>query len=308
MEIDKAKKREILQDIEDHTVDLSQKISRVKGVIYGPWGSGKTTWAMSVLRAILGPDKTIIFVDHNDGWESLRNHKSLVPNVKVIPYRSLEQLQVIAEAVYRKAGWYANVGGIILDDADFMADDHLISLWHNRRGDSKSDPDKPDRPEYLKLGFAFMEILETVFQHTPDIHLILTAHDGKSKSKDGQVVTGIYPGFNPALAEKIAGRVQLVGYMAARNVKRADNKPEYTRTIQVHPTGIISAKSRIGCEKVIYTDKELRQHLVKWALEGRPEDPEKDAILKEIETSRTTTNNDLIAAGEEDDDTPVLVE
>lgn len=310
MEITAATKQEILERM--RSAPMLDKITpRLKGCIYGPNGVGKTTLAVGMLRRILGPEPLIVFVDTNEGYLSLRNHEGLTKNVLPIPYESVEQLYVIAESVYRNIPPFVNVGGIIFDDADFMASAELNKLWHSRvkAGGSKSDPEKPARPEYLKLGFRFMEVLNFIFQQTPQVHLILTAHDGQIKNKEGDTVLKVIPGFNPALAKDIAGVMQFVVSMTAKVANR--DTAEYIREIQVHPTAIVDCKTRIGCDKLKYEAIEFTRHVHNWLKAGAKEDDEKTAIRREIETSRLTTEDDEIhfqSTSVEEDDAPTLVE
>lgn len=220
MNIDPSDRKKFLDQMREAPL-LEEKVSRIKGCFYGDNGVGKTVGAVAAIRRIIGPDPIIIFVDVNEGYDSLRNHKALKKNVKPIPFQSIEQLYVIAEAIFKRSPGFENVGGIVLDDADFMANIDLNYLWHKRveeKADSKLDPDKPERPEYLKLGFRFTEVLEYVFSNTPDVHLMMTAHIGEKKTDDGKTVLKTFPGFNPALTKEIEGRLQFVGYMTANEL------------------------------------------------------------------------------------------
>lgn len=290
---------------------LENKRSRVKACIYGPNGAGKSVWAVGLLRKLLGPDPLIIFVDTNEGYESLRNHPNLMKNVKPIAFESIEQLYVIAEEVFKGEGMFANVGGIVFDDADFMAKEDLNRLWHDRvaRNDSKSDPEKPDRPEYLKLGFRFIGVMDFIFKKTPDVHLILVAHEGNKKSEDGKVILNTYPGFNPALSDEIAAKVNLVAYMTAKATRdKATDVVRYERKMQVHPSTLTVAKTRIGCDKMVYGAGELLNHIYDWVMEGRTELSEKEVILREKETSKMLSEIDKERIEVDEDDVPALVE
>lgn len=311
MELSNDQKMEILNRMKAHPM-LENLQSRVKGCIFGPNGAGKTVAAVGLARKLIGPDKLIVFVDYTEGYDSLRNHKGLIPNVLPIPYESMEQLYVIAESVYRNIPPFVNVGAIIFDDMDFMTASELTLLWHKRVKEnpgSKSDKDKPDRPEYLKLTFRVSEILDFIIKQTPNVHLLITAHDYKMKAKDSDVVIGVIPGFNPALAKEIVGKLQMAVHMTAKEVRRQDEKAEYVRSVQVHPTALIDCKTRVGCDKLRYEIGEFVNHVAEWSLQGRPEDSEAEALRRDIETSKLMTENDEFFGQTlvDDDDAPLVV-
>lgn len=313
MLIDPSEKTALLSRMRQNAPLLENKTSRARICIYGDNGVGKTVAAVGMARKLIGPDKQIIFVDKTEGYESLRNHKSLVPNVRPISFESVEQLYVLAETIYAEKEPFGNVGAIILDDFDLMTAEDLNILWHNRvaLGTSKLDPEKPERPEYLKLGFRTTEVLDFVLNQTPSVHLFLTAHMREKKTPDGQTVLKVFPGFNPALASEIGSRMLVIGHMTGKYVPGGEkNVPSYAREIQVHPTTIVDAKSRVGCGKIKYEIGEFVQHIYEWSVEGRPQDNEADAIRMEIKTSKVETADDEIFGSptEVDDDTPVMME
>ena len=308
MIIDTATKKSILLKMQSNSVHVDQKSSRIKALIYGASGVGKTVLAVAIARQLIGPNKDIIFVDVDEGYESLRNHPSLLKRVIPIQYDSVEQLYVIAEAVAHGGHKpFDNVGAIIFDDADFMAAQDLNELWHNRvinSPTSKLDPEKPERPEYLKLGFRFNEVLDFIYSHTPNVHLFLTTQEKEKKSQDGSVVLNVFPGFNPALAGEVKAKLLIVCRMTAKEVKDGDNA-NYVRTVQVHPTMMVDAKTRIGCNKIRYDATDFLHHVVNWVESGRPEDKEIDAVRVDISTKKMVTPEDIVIGGT-DDDTPAF--
>lgn len=313
MIIDDARKRELRKKMMGASNLLENKQSRAKICLYGDNGTGKTTTAVAMARKLIGPDKKIVFVDTNEGYESLRNIPGLAKNIELVKFESAEQLYVLAELIHEGAAPYDNIGAIVFDDMDFMAAADLNRLWHDRvaKGKSTLDPDKPERPEYLKLGFLYTDTLEHIYNKTPDIHVFITTHAKEKKTKDGDTVLKIFPGFNPALANEIMGRLLVLGHMTAKEIKGGEkNAARYERSIQVHPTYLIDAKSRIGCEKIRYEVMEFIAHVADWSKSGRGAENEAAAIKRDLKTSKVMTVEDELAAATTlvDDDSPVIVQ
>ncbi len=312
---DRSEVNAILARMESSAVDAAEKKGRLKAVLYGDSGVGKTVLAVGTAQAITPPDKEIIFVDRTEGWASLKNHPSLLRRVRVIPFESIDQLSVLANAVFWKGGSFNNVGAIIFDDADFMVADHLNVIWGKRveANTSTLDPDKPERPDYLKVQKQFMEVLSDIYTKTPDVHLIMTAGTGEKKSDDGKVVLKTFPGFSPALAKEIKSLQGVVGYVKAKEVKNREDPDTatYERTIQVYPTSMIDAKSRLGIGTLRMPVNDFVHFLTEWVENGGTEDNEKKSVLLELETSKLVTGDDIligtIEVTDDDDDTPVFV-
>jgi hypothetical protein len=305
---DKGEIKALLDRMEKGAKSPDEKRSRIKGILYGPKGGGKTILAVRTAKRLLkGTGKKIIFVDNTEGWESLKNHPDLLEGVeiKVVDFESIEQLSVLAGAIFfEETELFTNVGAIIFDDANRMAEKQLNRLWATRvEKGSTLDPDKPERPEYLKLQIQFMEVVNDIITKTPDIHIFLTSHASEKKSADGQVIIKTFPGFNPALSEALGGSMNIVAYMKAKEKDR--NNPVYERIVQVHPTSTIDAKTRVGFPTVRVTDNEFVKHVVAWSESGGNEESENAAVKRDIETMKTSTDDDILSLSE--DDTPAFV-
>lgn len=292
--------KRLAASLNDDLASADTKVSRIKGVIYGASGVGK-----SVLAAVLAKkltNKDIIFVDRTDGFLSLRNHDNwnLTDRIKVVTYESIEQLSVLAAMVQYKQGNYDNVGAIIFDDADLMLDSQLNLVWDKRvqEGSSSLPDDKPERPDYLKAQKQFMQVINDVYDNTPGVHLLMTAQETERKNDQGTTL-GYRPGFSPATGLEIKALQQLVVRLTAKQDKSAD-EVTYTRTVQVHPTSRIDAKTRVGFTQVDVPYMEFISTVTDWSLNGKPQENEREATKRDIETVKSTKVTD--------DDAPVFVE
>jgi hypothetical protein len=80
----------------------------------------------------------------------------------------------------------------------------------------------------------------------------------------------------------------------------------YTRQVQVHPTSMIEAKSRIGLTRIRYDVASWMNEVQDWVLAGGEEEDEAEAIRREIQTRKESGDDDI--PGVIDDDSPVFVE
>ncbi len=295
--------REIMSRLNENTIDASKKISRVKGTLYGDSGAGKTVILTLLAKKLIKPGQIVLFIDRSEGWVSLRNHKdaNLPDDVKIVEFESIEQLSVIADAIYRKVGYFGDVGAVVLDDADLMASDQLNNIWAKRVMENTStlDKDKPERPDYLKLLMQFMEVITDIYKKTPDVHLLMTAHTGKTKNKEGAVL-GVFPGFSPALADQIKAEQTFVGRLTAKAVSKDDTR--YERFVQTYPTSMVDAKTRIRFPKVNNPVGSFISDIVEWSSTGLPEITEKEAVKLEITGKTIVTEADLEIMSADDDD------
>lgn len=309
---DVTEKKELLARMAAQATSANDKTSRLKAIIYGDSGVGKSVLAVGLAKKLTS--KKIIFIDTTDGWMSLRNHPALMNGVIVLPYESIKSLSVMAEATLFNQPPFDDVGAFIFDDADVMAAKQLNIIWGERAEGqrqgtvvSKLDQDVPERPDYMKLLAQFGEVVDDIYIKTPDIHLIMTAGVGEKKSIDGQSTLKMYPGFSPAVAKELKSKQSLVVYMKAREIKGEDTAT-YERTIQCHPTGVIDAKTRIGIDVVRMEAVAFVKHVAEWSLGGRKEDSEKDAIIKELETVKMITEDDAELLAADNDEAPVFVQ
>lgn len=238
---------------------------RLRACLYGPSDGGKTKLAAELLDQIVPADKIILYVDTSDGVVSLQNHPHLLRRTEVIPFTTVDDLNVIAAACLYRAGFYANVGGIVLDEGSSMVQQDIDNKWSDR-GSSDLTPAWPDYHAGLA---AFRSMLANFFL-VPGLHVVVTAHEKDKKNKAGDVIS-VYPSFPAEIAKKVKEPMQLVARLTAEYVPvlgNPDAEPNYSRVAQVHSTPAVDAKSRIGGLPVKVSDTGLIQVVKDWADKG----------------------------------------
>ena len=257
-----------------------------KGMLYGSSGVGKSVLAQLLAQKLTPPDKDIIFVDSGEGWVSLLNHKNFTKRTIRIEFQNMAQLERLASAIEKGYGRFANVGAVVLDEYSSMATSDLDAVTKRRAALDETgvkDPDTPAQPDYNTSSHRSRKVA-TAFAGLP-IHVIFTAHEREDKSNNGLVK--YRPSFTPALGKDIRGLLHLVGYMSTTvKIKKDANGSELreeTRTIQVHPTVKIDAKSRVGGLDTVTTYEELIPVLKEWLKGAVPESPDELVSTKIID-------------------------
>lgn len=248
--------------------DVATKKGRLRACLYGPSDAGKTKLAAELLDQIVPPDKIILYVDTSDGVVSLQNHPHLLRRTKSIPYTTVDDLNVIAAAIKFGAGWFGDVGGVVLDEGSSMAQQDIDNKWADRGSGDLT----PAWPDYHAGLAAFRSMLANFFL-IPGLHVIVTAHEKDKKNKAGDVIS-VYPSFPQEIAKKVKEPMQLVARLTAEyvvNLADPSGEPTYSRIAQVHSTPAVDAKSRIGGLPVRVSDGQLIQVIKAWAEKGGEE-------------------------------------
>ena len=226
-------------------------------LIYGSYGSGKTTTAVGLAQTLIDPEKDerILYVDSAAGWVSLDNIPSLKDNVTRIAFSEYGDLPVLADAVKtsKKLGGidFGKFKVVIIDEidsvADYTLDEYLREKHATRAGDQTPEAEGKD---YKPMGDLVRQAVVN-FQRI-GIHVILIAHDKVRKDHRNVEVTG--PALSPQLKKGIINLMHVVAH-ATSEMKGTAKEPMYVRLVQAQPTMLVEAKTRIGgLSKVVKMD------------------------------------------------------
>jgi hypothetical protein len=248
-----------------------------KGMVYGPSGVGKTVLALEIAQAITPPDQFIIYLDSMENWVSIQNHPELKNRVKRFKYEGLSQIDAMRDAIKDKFDIFGNVGCFIFDELDAMQGNDLDIV----AAASKEDGHGPDDVTWPDFNKNTVRVRRTMREFLKlDINVMMVAHDGEGKDRRGVKIQR--PDFTPKLAKAINEFIHLCGYMTAE-VQTAGDGNQYTRRVQVHPTGNLVTKSRVGGLPVKVSSQQLITGIIEWR-KGEREDVLVESTPVEVES------------------------
>lgn len=247
-----------------------------KGMLYGPSGAGKTVLAMQIAQAITPPDGIILYVDSMEHWVSIQNHPDLKDRTRRLKYQGLSHIEEIQAAIEDKFDFFANVQTVVLDEMDSMQIEDLDLVAMNSK-EKDHGPDDVTWPDFNKNTTRVRRKIRSFLKQ--DLNVVLVAHDGEGKDRRGIIIQR--PDFTPKLAKVMLEFVHLCGYMTAEVVKTSEDKNEYKRIIQVHPTGNLITKSRIGGLPYLVEPKTLIPAIQEW-MRGERDDVKDDRAERQL--------------------------
>lgn len=253
----------------------NEESQNLTGIIYGDNGGGKTVCAVKLGHAICKykGGGQILFIDAVNAWRSLKNHPELLPGLKRIPYSGKSQLDIINSALEFNPPNFAafNYKVIILDEMSSMTDhDGDVVLAARSKADSKKDPDVLTQPD---MGATTERMRRTVTKMLKqDISVIFVSHMRNDEDKlKGYAYTR--PRFMPKFSGTIREGLDFVAFMSA-DIENRDGQPVYTRSLQVHPSRSIVAKTRIGGLPMHVNPDRFIARAIEWLGEDKPETEE----------------------------------
>jgi len=242
------------------------------GLIYGGYGTGKTTLIAGIAQKLKG-DGRILFLDSSQGAAALDNMPKLKADIDWLPVRDPRELMVIAQAIKARK----KIGNIDFSDYTVVLMDELDSwfeiILHDYVREVTGTLPTEDLPEiegkhYAAPTAATLNIINTL-SSVDDLHIILTAHD-QERGKEPRVM--VSPSLPPKLMKGINEKVHVVGRLEAVIAKDG-----YQREIQVNPSKQVVAKSRIGGLDVKVAFNALPKIVSEWVGSSQME---KDLIEK----------------------------
>lgn len=252
-------------------VDIDPKL---KALIYGESGAGKTVEALELARIVNPPDKKILYLDTGEGWVSLQNHPQLMNNVTRMVYLGLAQIEALVDAIAANVPGFENFSTLIFDEFSTVAKKDIHNIVKATLGDGEyeSAEFKQYNIATRRMERVAWKLLELKESH----HLILIAHEKYEENK----ITGITV-TQPVFMNKFGGTLRGEMHIVARQTADVTNKegaPVYKREMQVHPSKMIIAKSRIGGLDIKVSPEKFNARMVQWIAEGGKEVDEKEVV------------------------------
>lgn len=269
---------ERMAELRDSISGLEDLRTMSKFLLYGVSGVGKTVEAMELAQRTTPPDKRILYVDTGEGWVSLKNHPQLMRRTKRMTYKGLSQIDTLVEAIKAGARDFDDYGTLIFDEFSTSAKQFLHIVL-----DANEVKALTEAPEYKHWGILSRNIEKTLWKllELKETHnLIFIAHERIAENKQG--IKQQAPSFMDSIAGSVKENMHVVARMTAE-VTNKEGAPQYVRKLQVHPTRLVVAKSRIGGLDIQVTPTAFNQRLMEWLEDGSLVD-EREVV--ELESER----------------------
>lgn len=230
-----------MSSILDRVAPVSESPPAFKMCLFGPPGSGKTVKAAEAPKPLV--------LDVEGSARSLLNH-SWTRDTPVAPVKSTLELEdLIFDARDGKLDEYET---LIIDTFSELEARSLSErlIARHRIDSSKYDPYTPQMLDYKWNGERLRRLTVALFDLPHNV--ILVVHDTEQKDdEDGKIY--IRPGLAPKLAKTVRGLMHVTGYLTSELTEGG----EFRQSLQVHPTGRVQAKCRVGGLPVIIQNPNL---------------------------------------------------
>ncbi len=201
--------------------------------VYGPPGTGKT------ILACTSP-KVLLYAVEPNGPLSLKNHPGVMKNVvNIMEFRSLEQLEMLLDKIEEKPEAFTWFETLVIDSFSELQKEDLDGiLKREAAGDASRNKYIPTGPDYNQNTERMRMILRKLEKMKKNV--VLICHD-KEEKDDSTGVMKSRPNLTPKLAGSLAGKMDIIGYLSL-----SGSGDTAKRSLQVHPTRAIVAKTRVG--------------------------------------------------------------
>lgn len=211
--------------------------------LYGPSGAGKTVLAATAPRPL--------FLDTEDGSESLRNHDWSKESLRHRVKNSDDIIEFVQEARANTEMLTDMCETIVVDTlTELSAKDLSKTLLEKNQKDSSRNPYAAQQIDYKENTERLRRIIIALFDLP--VHVILISHDRDIKD-DGDGRIYIRPALSPKLGETVKGLVSVQGYLKAQT----ERDGEVRRFLQLQPANQVDAKCRVGGLPAIIEDPNL---------------------------------------------------
>lgn len=208
------------------TLDLVPQ--KIRTCIYGPPGSGKTTWAADAPNPI--------WLDFENSTESLRKSH---PNTPIIPRSEL----VDAESVIQWVDKPNEYDTIVVDTISSMNETWLLEYMRKKKGASVTDV--ASQPDFRILNHQMKRFFYALI--TCDKHVVLIAHEKvwRDEKSDTPRVLEVRPALPPGAEASVERLINEAFYLETKSQIKGPDK----RIMHVSSQGKILAKNRQGLQE-----------------------------------------------------------
>lgn len=207
-------------------LDLSRK---VKALIYGEPGSGKTKFAATAPKPLI--------IDCENSSEVLGDWPDLLAEAKIVRLKKWEALDAILQAIQAGDPAYADRETLVIDTVSELQRRNLDELLDSKAAvDSSRSRFLAHQQDYKQSG-EMMRRIVTAFRDV-DMHLIVLAH-AREVMDDGRLV--LRPDLTPKLQDTMRGIFGIQGFLFEMN---DDWTAPWQNGLQTRSNAIVQAKSR----------------------------------------------------------------
>jgi hypothetical protein len=219
-------------------------------MFYGDNGSGKTKLAIEVASDITPLGKKILYVDTSAGYETINNHpdlyKAVASRMLVLPFEGEDQLNSLARAIAEKAGPFAEIGTVVLDESSSMAQQYLDVVVERRcRDDETKEKDLSTLPDFNIAGNKWRKTVQ-LFERIQGVSLIEIAHQRIDLRRKREFIS---PAFQPTVGNETRKEKRGIFYCDKREVEINGRKVN-AFVVQTDKSDDVLAKTRIFCDGV----------------------------------------------------------
>lgn len=220
----------ILDALMSRITTVDNKSKYLKILVYGNPGTGKTVFTATAPSPLI--------IDVEKGAHSINNHPQLM-RAKALEYKSLFQVEQLIKYLAADTPQLSEFKTIVVDSfSELQKRDLDAIVTEEAAKDANRNKFLPLGPDY-NVNTEHMRMIASALRDL-DRHIIVTCHVKEEKDETtGRILKR--PNLTPKLAGTLAGIFDVVGYMATSGA--GENT---VRTLQVHPTADVTAKTRIG--------------------------------------------------------------
>ena len=213
---------------------------KLKMLIYGPPGVGKTTFAATANMHDL--TKEVLFVNIEGGMLSIADTSKLGMKdpPKVTNMTSMDQLDAIFWYLAKGGHPFKSVCVDSLSELQLVNLDFVVNEQMQKKDSKRESADDIWQDDYGR-STQFIRRVVRRFRDLP-MHVFFTCHD--ASSQDDKKVETIHPALTPKLRTAVLGYMDVVGYLYMTTKADSDGKDVPVRRMLCRPYSKWIAKDR----------------------------------------------------------------